>query len=45
MYDVSNLNLKCATCGKPITELPFPNPDPSRAIYCREDNRKRRRDF
>jgi len=35
MLDVSDMNIKCAECGKDIKELPF-KPDPSRKIYCRE---------
>lgn len=47
LFDVTNLNLKCADCGTAITELPFQpamNPDgtPARPVYCREHNRQRR---
>lgn len=42
MVDVSSMGLKCATCGKPITELPF-QPSPDRPVYCRECNAQRRR--
>ncbi len=42
MYDVSSMNLKCAQCGKAITELPF-QPDGSRPVYCQECNRGRAR--
>jgi len=43
-YDVSSLGLKCAKCNIDIKELPF-QPDPNRAVYCRECNQKRRRSF
>lgn len=42
MYDVSSLGLKCATCGVPITELPF-QPSTNRPVYCRECARNRAR--
>jgi hypothetical protein len=47
MVDVTSLNLTCATCGTPITELPFMpqmNPDgtPTRPVYCREHKPMRR---
>ncbi len=42
MYDVTSMNLKCAQCGKAITELPF-QPDGSRPVYCQECNRGRAR--
>lgn len=35
MIDVSDRDIKCAECGKQITELPF-EPDPARKIYCRD---------
>lgn len=49
MVDVTSLNLKCATCGTAITELPFQpamNDDgtPQRPVYCRE-HKPRRKDF
>ncbi len=44
LFDVSSMNLTCATCGKPITELPF-QPSPDRPVYCREDSMKRRQSF
>jgi len=49
MQDVTSLNLTCATCGTPITELPFlpqMNPDgtPARPVYCRE-HKPQRKDF
>ena len=44
MIDVSAMNLKCAECGADITQLPF-QPDPSRSVYCRDCNRKRRNNF
>lgn len=44
MFDVSSMNLKCAQCQTPITELPF-QPDANRPVYCRECNQSRRRDF
>ena len=49
MMDVTSLNLTCATCGKPITELPFMpqmNPDgtPARPVYCKE-HKPQRKDF
>lgn len=42
MYDVSNMNIKCADCGIEIKELPF-QPDPSKPtdrIRCVECQRK-----
>jgi len=33
MIDVTDKDIKCAECGKQITELPF-EPDTSRKIYC-----------
>jgi CxxC-x17-CxxC domain-containing protein len=44
MFDVSALNLKCAECGAPITQLPF-QPSGDRPVYCRDCNRNRRQDF
>jgi len=44
MFDVSSMNLKCAECQTPITELPF-QPDANRPVYCRDCNQKRRRSF
>jgi CxxC-x17-CxxC domain-containing protein len=41
MYDVSSLNLKCATCGIEIKELPF-QPSPDRPVYCGPCNRTRK---
>ena len=41
MVDVSDMDIKCADCGKPITELPF-KPDPNRKVYCRDCYRKNR---
>jgi hypothetical protein len=48
MLDVSNLNLTCAQCQTPITQLPFTpamNPDgtPARPVYCTNCNRERMR--
>jgi len=40
MHDVSSMNLKCATCGTEIKELPF-QPDGSKPVYCSDCNRKR----
>lgn len=47
MVDVRSLNLTCATCGKPIEELPFQpamNEDgqPARPVYCREHKPQRK---
>lgn len=42
MNDVSGMNLKCASCGTAITELPF-TPDPERPVYCRDCNKSRPR--
>jgi CxxC-x17-CxxC domain-containing protein len=44
MFDVSALNLKCAECGAPITQLPF-QPSGDRPVYCRDCNRNRRQNF
>ncbi len=44
MFDVSSLALKCAQCGKAITELPF-QPTPDRPVYCFDCNKSRRNDF
>ncbi len=41
MFDVSSMNLKCATCSTEIKELPFQPADASRPIYCMDCNRKR----
>ena len=40
MIDVSAMNLKCASCQAPITQLPF-QPDASRPVYCKDCNRNR----
>lgn len=48
--DVSNLNIKCVECSTDIKDLPF-NPrmnddgTPSRPVYCRNCNSKRRPAF
>lgn len=47
MVDVTSLNLTCATCGTPITELPFQpamNDDgtPQRPVYCKEHKPQRK---
>ncbi|MBI2984432.1 MAG: hypothetical protein HYY50_02310 [Candidatus Kerfeldbacteria bacterium] len=47
MVDVRALNLTCATCGRPIEELPFQpamNDDgtPQRPVYCREHKPQRK---
>jgi len=44
MFDVSSMNLKCATCSKEIKELPFQPADASRPVYCSDCNRKRQQD-
>jgi len=44
MFDVSDMNLKCAECGVDITQLPF-KPSADRPVYCRDCNRKRRNNF
>ena len=44
LVDVSALGLKCAECGADIKELPF-EPQPDRAVYCRDCNRARRQSF
>lgn len=44
MFDVSAMNLTCATCGVAITELPF-QPSGDRPVYCRDCNAKRRQSF
>jgi len=46
MQDVSSMNLTCAQCQTPITQLPFTpamNPDgtPARPVYCSNCNRER----
>lgn len=48
MFDISNLGIKCASCGAAIDKLPF---EPSKKddgtfgnLYCYECNKKRRRD-
>jgi CxxC-x17-CxxC domain-containing protein len=41
MYDVSSMNLKCATCSQEIKELPFQPADATRPVYCLDCNRKR----
>jgi CxxC-x17-CxxC domain-containing protein len=43
-FNVADMNLKCADCGTPITELPF-KPSPDRPVYCFECNKKRRASF
>ena len=42
MHDVRAFNLKCATCGADITELPFLPLTSTRAVYCSECNSKRK---
>jgi CxxC-x17-CxxC domain-containing protein len=43
MFDVTDMDIKCADCGKPITELPFkPDPSPDRKVFCRDCYRKNR---
>ncbi len=44
MFNVADMNLKCAECDTPITELPF-KPAPDRDVYCFECNKKRRANF
>lgn len=44
MFDVTALNLKCAECGAPITQLPF-QPSGDRPVYCRDCNRNRKKSF
>ncbi len=41
MYNVTDMNIKCADCGAAITELPF-KPDPARvdSLRCRDCMRK-----
>lgn len=43
LIDVTNLNITCADCGAPVTQLPF-QPDPARlnTIRCRDCLRKSR---
>ena len=43
MIDVTALNITCADCGAPVTQLPF-QPDPNRlnTIRCRDCLRKSR---
>jgi len=41
MVDVRDLNLKCADCDTPLTELPF-KPAEGRPVYCRVCARKRK---
>ncbi len=43
LIDVTNLNIVCADCGAPVTQLPF-QPDPARlnTIRCRDCLRKSR---
>ncbi|MFH1253292.1 MAG: hypothetical protein V1664_03110 [Candidatus Uhrbacteria bacterium] len=49
MINVVSLNLTCADCGAPITELPFQptikEDGTYGKIYCRECNRKRKPRF
>jgi hypothetical protein len=49
MFDVTSLNLVCATCNAPVTQLPFeptPKDDGSYGrIYCRDCNRQRKEKF
>ena len=40
LFDVTDLNLKCADCGTPITQLPF-RPSSGRDVFCFECNKKR----
>jgi len=42
MHDVRAFNLKCATCGKDIEELPFLPLTSTRPVYCLECNSKRK---
>lgn len=44
MFDISAMGLKCAECGKDITELPF-QPSSDRPVYCFDCNKKRRDKF
>jgi CxxC-x17-CxxC domain-containing protein len=44
MFNVSDMNLKCADCGVAITELPF-KPAADRPVYCFDCNKKRRANF
>ncbi len=44
MFDVTDMNLKCAQCGADITELPF-KPSLDRPVYCRDCNKNRRNNF
>lgn len=45
IHDVSALSIVCASCGKPVTELPFmPNKKEDGTygkIFCRDCNRQR----
>ncbi len=43
MVDVTAMNIVCADCGAPVTQLPF-QPDPARlnTIRCRDCVRKNR---
>lgn len=41
MVDVSSMNLTCADCGAPITQLPF-QPTAGKPVYCRDCNRNRK---
>ena len=43
LFDVTEMNLKCAECGKEITQLPFrPNPERTNELYCFDCNKQRR---
>jgi len=43
MYPVEG-DVKCAKCGKQITEAPIPNLDPSRPFYCSDCYKPKRRE-
>lgn len=44
LFDVTDMNLKCASCGKPIEKLPFrPNPERTKDLYCYDCNKNRPR--
>ena len=40
-FEMHKVDVKCSECGVQITELPF-EPDPSRSVYCRDCNYKRK---
>jgi len=48
MFDVTSMNITCAECNTPITELPFQPTEKEDGtfgkLYCYECNKKRRRD-